>query len=150
MPLPRKAQVTADMAVGMMIFILIVSISFYYLSYLSKPKEPFAAALKAESYKISEELFGNVSWTVYKNPVWVDSAVTGSASFELYFQPDSAVDINSISIQDANSTEIPSSFLNNRVVWVANVSAGNNLFYLVYLKNTALSAQVYDTDLLGS
>ena len=145
-----KAIISADMAVAMVIFVLMLSVAFYYMSYLSKPKQPFEATLKAESLQISEKILDNITWTVYKLPVWVDSTVTGNASFELYFQPTPGIDINSIAIQDTNSIEIPSSFFDNTVVWVANVSSGKNMFYLSYLKNTALDAQIYGTGLFSS
>lgn len=145
-----KAIVSADMAVAMVIFVLMLSVAFYYMSYLSKPKQPFEATLKAEGAQISENLLNNITWTVYKLPVWVDSTVTGNASFELYFQPDPEIDINSIAIQNSDYVERPSSFFDNHVVWVANVSAGKNLFYLTYLKRTSLDAQVYNTNLLSS
>jgi len=145
-----KAIVTADMAVAMVIFVLMLSVAFYYMSYLSKPKQPFEATLKAEGALIGEKLVGNTTWTVYKLPVWVDSTVTGNASFELFFHPEPEVDINSIAIQDENSTEIPSSFFDNTIVWISNVTTGKSLFYLTYLKSTGLDATVYDTGLLSS
>jgi len=146
----KKAIVSADMAVAMVIFLLMLSVAFYYLSYLSKPKQPFEATLKSESLQISEKLMNNISWTVYKLPVWVDSTVTGNASFELYFQPGPGIDTNSIAIQNSDSVVIPSSYFNNTVVWVANVSSGKNMFYLTYLKNTNLDAQIYATGLVSS
>jgi len=138
------------MAVAMVIFVLMLSVAFYYMSYLSKPKQPFEATLKAEGAQMSDKLLGNTTWTVYKLPVWVDSTVTGNTSFELYFQPDPEIDVNSIAIQNSDYVEIPSSFLENHVVWVANVSEGQNLFYLTYLKSTNLDSTIYNTELLSS
>ncbi|MBU4245817.1 MAG: hypothetical protein ABIF85_06700 [Nanoarchaeota archaeon] len=146
----KKAIVTADMAVALVIFVLMLSIAFYYLSYLSKPKQPFEATLKAEGALIGEKLVGNTTWTVYKLPVWVESTVTGNASFELFFYPDPYIDLNSIAMQDENSTEIPSSFLDNHIVWISNVTLGKSLFYLTYLKSSGLDATIYDTGLLSS
>ena len=145
-----KAIISTDMVVAMVVFLLMLSVAFYYLSYLAKPKQPFEATLNAESALISEKLLNNLTWTVYKLPVWVDSKVTGNTSFELYFQPDSEIDITSIAIQNSDYVEIPSSFFDNQIEWVSNVSAGKNLFYLTYLKNTALGSHFYNTDLMGS
>lgn len=146
----KKAIVTADMAVAMVIFVLMLSIAFYYMSYLSKPKQPFEATLKAEGALIGEKLVGNTTWTVYKLPIWVESSLSGNFSFDIPFHPEPEIDLNSIAIQDENLTEIPSSFVDNRIIWISNVTAGKSLFYLTYLKSTALDATIYDTGLLSS
>ncbi len=143
----RKAIITADMAIAMMVFVVMVSVAFYYVSYLSNPKQPFDATLKVQSFQITEKLRNNVSWTVYRSPIIINSEYAGARDFEMQFQPETGTDINSIAILDAGMTEIPSSFSNNIITWVANASAGKNVFYLTYLKNTALSAPDYSTDL---
>lgn len=142
-----KAQVTADMAIALVIFVTMVSVAFYYMSYLSKPKQPFEATIQAQGFSIAEALSKNVSWTIYKSPVLVTSNNASFAAFEPYFRPGSGVDITSIAVLDSNSNSIPFGFSENTLVWTANITSGKNLFYITYSKNTSLPALSYSTDL---
>ncbi|VVB60991.1 Uncharacterised protein [uncultured archaeon] len=146
----RTAMITADMIVAAVIFVSMVSVSFYYMSYMSRPKQPLGEALQVQGLSIAEKLANNVSWTVYKLPIIADSKNQSYASFEQYFQPDASIDANSLAILDSNSNEIPSSFSENTLIWTANISASKNIFYLVYTENTALQARTYATDLSAS
>lgn len=145
-----KAQVTVDMAVGMIIFVSMVAVAFYYISYISAPKQPFESTLRGQGLMIAEELRNNVSWTIYRAPVWVTSGNSSLWNLELQFRPDAATDSNSVAVLGANLTEIPSAYSDNTVAWVSNISAGKTKFYLAYSKNTTLAAQSYSTDLNAS
>ncbi len=145
-----KAIVSTDMAIAMVIFVSMVSVAFYYMGYLSKPKQPFEATIQAQGFSIAEALSKNISWVIYKSPVLITSNNDSFATFEPYFRPEASVDANSIAILDANSTVIPSGFFENTIVWATNVSEGKNLFYLTYAKNTSLAALNHTTGLNSS
>ena len=146
----KKAQVTIDMVVAMMIFVSMIAGAFYYMFYLANPKQPFDVTLRDQGFLLSQKLGENVSWTVYRAPVWIDSDASAPWNFELLFVPDVAVDQNSIAILDANLSEIPSAFSQNYTVWVSNITSGRNTFYLSYTKNTTLSLRSHSTDLASS
>lgn len=143
----RKAASPVDWAVGSVFFITLVAFTFYYAFYLSNPTQPYEAVLRNAGTDVAEKLNDNVTWSVYRSPIIINSEYSGATNLEMQFQPDPETDINSIAVLDANRAKIPMSFLNNTVIWVANLSIGKNIFYLTYTKNTALSAYEYDTDL---
>ncbi len=146
----RAGTITIDMAVAAVIFVSMIFISFYYMSYISKPKQPLGEILQVQGLSIAEKLSNNVSWTVYKSPIITDSKNRSRASFEQYFRPDASIDGDSLAMLDSNSGEIPSSFSENTLIWTANISAAKNVFYIVYTKNTALPARTYTTDINAS
>lgn len=146
----RKAVVTVDMAVGMVIFLSMITLAFYYITYLSAPKQPFDIILKDRGITIAEALRENASWTVFLSPIRIDSPASVAWNNELVFWPDSSVDTNSVAVLDANMTAMPSAFSDNSVIWVSNISAGKNIFYLTYTKSTALPTISYSTDLNSS
>ena len=145
-----KAMVTPDMVIALVIFLSMVSVAFYYMNYLSKTKQPFDATLQTQGYEIAKSISENISWTIYKSRIIITSDNSSYSSFEQYFRPPSETDLNSIDLLDANSKEIPSGFFGNTLIWTTNISKGKNTFFIVYSKNTSLSANTYQTGINAS
>ncbi len=143
----KKGFVALDEIIGLVIFLMIVSVSFYYLSYISKPQETFSSVLKQEAFDFAENIEGNITWTVYRMPVIVTSGNTSKATIEKKFYPSQNVDVNSIIVKNENKTEINSSFDDNTIIFTPNVVQGKNNYFVLYTKDTALDSRTYATDL---
>ncbi|MCK5474483.1 MAG: hypothetical protein KAI53_03690 [Candidatus Aenigmarchaeota archaeon] len=143
----KKGYFSIDMVVSLVIFLLIISISFYYLSYLSRPAEPITSTLKTASFDFAERIEENIRWSVYMMPIFIESDHDSKIVIEKKFYPESNIDLNSIIIEDENLSEINSSFEDNTIIFTPTIKTGKNNYYLVYTKNTALDAREYTTDL---
>ncbi len=135
------------MIISLVIFLLIVSISFYYLSYMSRPPEPITAVLKTAAFDFAEQIEENISWSIYTMPIFIESGNDSKTVIEKKFYPESDVDLNSIIVEDENLSEINSSFDDNTIIFTPTIKTGKNNYYLIYTKNTALAAREYTTDL---
>ena len=143
----KKGYFSIDMIMSLIIFLLIVSISFYYLSYMSRPPEPMTSVLKTAAFDFAERIEENISWSVYMMPIFIESGNDSKIVIEKKFYPESDVDLNSIIIEDENISEINSSFEDNTIIFTPTIKTGKNNYYLIYTKNTALAAREYTTNL---
>ncbi|NOR85363.1 hypothetical protein GQ473_04540 [archaeon] len=143
----KKAFFSFDMIVSLVIFVMAIAASFSFLSYISTPKDTFVDTIKSSADDLAEKIKENASWSVYRMPILINSPNTTNATIEKIFYYDSNTDTDSIIIENENLSEINSDFSNNTVIFSPLLTAGQNLFYLIYTKNTNLTKRTYSTDL---
>ncbi|MCK4967940.1 MAG: hypothetical protein KAS12_02700, partial [Candidatus Aenigmarchaeota archaeon] len=146
----KKAYFSIDMIASLVIFVTIISISFYYITYISKPKDPFVSVLKSSADELASSIEENVSWNIYRMPLIINSKNSSNISIEKKFYPDSTTDSNSIILVNENLIEINSDFFNNTIIFNSEVFASQNIYYLIYTKDTSLSKRSYSSNLKSS
>ena len=146
----KKAYFSFDMIVSLVIFVMAIAVSFYYLSYMSTPKDTFVETLISSADDLANKIKENVSWSVYRMPILINSPNTTNATIEKIFYYDSSTDTDSIIIENENLSEINSDFLNNTIIFSPVLTTGKNIFYLIYTKNTNLTKQTYETGINAS
>jgi len=135
----RLGIVSVDYVIGFVIMLVIVGVFISFVVWISQPGGPFQVAIREIALRGAQDIETESSWTLTKMPIVIESAGT-TLPMETGFVPTANTDFNSIVVTDANSNPILSEYDNstNQVAWVASLSAGRNLFYLVHAEGTRL------------
>lgn len=137
----RKGSSQIDGIVGLLFFIMIVVISLYYLSYISKSRQPYEDPLKSQLVDLSRSVEEQLTWTAYTTPLSIDSE---------YFLENYPLSIEYIiNNETKNSTYIYDELGNilttevdiyeSRVWWTSNLIEGKNQHHMFYITDSILN-----------
>lgn len=137
----RSGTSQIDWIMGFVFFIMIVSVSLYNLSYLSKPIQPYEAPLKSQLDDLKASIDKELTWTAYRIPLTVESTYV-LENYPLSIE-------QRINLQTKNSTFILDKYgnilttevdtNNSKIFWTSDIDEGKNTFYLFYITNSSLN-----------
>ncbi|MFH1126601.1 MAG: hypothetical protein V1718_00650 [archaeon] len=137
----RKGSSQIDGIIGFLFFIMIVVISLYYLSYVSKSRQPYEDPLKSQLIDLSRSVEEQLTWTAYTTPLSIKSGyLLENYPLSIYYE---------ISNETKNSTYIYDELGNilttevdideSKVWWTSNLINGKNQYHLFYITDSSLN-----------
>ena len=145
---PRRNGITPiDWVVSFLFFIMIVFISLYYMSYISRSQQPYEAPLESQLVDLSASLEEQLAWTAYRVPLVVESGYF-LHNYPLFIDYGiNSLTKNSTYVFDESGNVLTTEVDVNgsKVFWVSDIFEGENRFYLFYITDSSLNESVNST-----
>ncbi len=145
---PRRNGATPiDWVVSFLFFIMIVFISLYYISYLSRSQQPYEAPLESQLVDLSASLEEQLTWTAYRIPLVVESEYF-LHNYPLFIDYGiNSLTKNSTYVFDESGNVLTTEVDVNgsKVFWVSDIFEGKNMFYLFYITDSGIDESVNST-----
>ena len=147
MKLKKKGSSQIDWIMGFLFFIMIVLIFISYTTYISRTQQPYETPLKSQLIDLSKSIEEQITWTVYRVPLTIESAYT-LTNYPLFIEYE-------INLKTKNSTYIIDKTGNilstevdmdeSKIYWTSNIHEGKNTFYLFYITDSGLNESANTT-----
>ncbi len=145
--MPKKASTPVDWAIGAVIFVFLVAVTFYYASYLMGSKQPYETVLRNAGTDVAEKIESNVTWTIKRLPVALFSGGSIERQVQVYFRlPDSAYE-STLFVADSAGNPVARIFEDNNLLWSAKLPNAKTIYYIYYSEDINLTEYAYDTDI---
>ena len=144
--MPKKASTPVDWAIGAVLFVFLVAVTFYYASYLMGSKQPYETVLRNAGTDVAEKIESNVTWTIKRLPVAVFSGGSIDRQVQVYFRlPDEAYE-STLFVVDSAGNPVARIFEDDTILWSAELPDAKTIYNIYYSEDINLTEYAYDTD----
>lgn len=145
--MPKKASTPVDWAIGAVLFVFLVAVTFYYASYLMGSKQPYETVLRNAGTDVAEKIESNVTWTIKRLPVAVFSGGSIDRQVQVYFRlPDGAYE-STLFVADSAGNPVARIFEDHTILWSAELPSAKTIYYIHYSEDINMAEYAYDTDI---
>lgn len=142
----KKASTPVDWAIGAVLFIFIVAVTFYYAAYVVNPKQPYETVLRNAGNDVAEKIAANVTWTLKRLPAAIFSGGSLSRQMQVSFRlPDEAY-AGTVLVSDSIGNPHAYIFEDDVLLWSADLPDAKTIYYIYYSEDVNLTEYAYGTD----